>query len=134
MPKSYKRLLGTNGGVKNSTIVFVSERLSEELIRRVENGRNPEKELVTAKLEAYKALACSASTPVSMPHGVLVVDDVETEFQTDYIYLTDENEGEPHIETVQGKNVKINASDGFGIMLPSLAARWSAELGLDYIV
>jgi len=130
----YKRLLGTNGGVKNSTIVFVSERLSEELIRRVENGRNPEKELVTAKLEAYKALACSASTPVSMPHGVLVVDDVETEFQTDYIYLTDENEGEPHIETVQGKNVKINASDGFGIMLPSLAERWSGELGLDYIV
>ena len=27
----YKRLLGTNGGIKNSTIVFVSERLSEEL-------------------------------------------------------------------------------------------------------
>ena len=44
----YKRLLGTNGGIKNSTIVLVSERLSDELKRRVENGRNPEKELVTA--------------------------------------------------------------------------------------
>ena len=27
----YKRLLGTNGGIKNSTIVFVSERLEPEL-------------------------------------------------------------------------------------------------------
>ena len=76
----YKRLLGTNGGIKNSTIVFVSERLADELKRRVENGRDPNKELVTAKLEAYKALTCSASTPVSLPHGVLIVEDAETEF------------------------------------------------------
>ena len=39
----YKRLLGTNGGIKNSTIVFVSERLSEELKRRVENGSSHSK-------------------------------------------------------------------------------------------
>jgi len=130
----YKRLLGTNGGVKNSTIVFVSERLWEELTRRIDNGRNLEKQLVTAKLEAYKALACSASTPVSMPNGVLVVDDVKTSFLSDYIYLTDENDGEPYIERRDNAEVQMNASDGFGIMLPSLAARWSAELGLDYIV
>ena len=67
----YARLLGTNGGIKNSTIVFVSERLAPELRRRIENGRNQEKELVTAKLEAYKALTCSASIPVSLPHGIL---------------------------------------------------------------
>ena len=130
----YCRLLGTNGGVKNSTIVFVSERLSDELRRRVENGRDPDKPLVTAKLEAYKALACSASTPVSMPRGVLVVNDAETSFITDYTYLTDESDGEPHIEHVSGKAVEMNASDGFGIMLPSLARRWSEELGLDYTV
>lgn len=130
----YKRLLGTNGGVKNSTIVFVSERLSGDLIRKIENDRNPQKELVTAKLEAYKALACSASTPVSFPNGILVVDDTETEFITDYTYLTDENDGEPHIESVHQKKVAINATDGFGIMLPTLAKRWSEELGLDYTV
>lgn len=130
----YRRLLGTNGGVKNSTIVFVSERLSSDLIHRVENDRNPNKELVTAKLEAYKALACSASTPVSLPNGILVVNDAETEFITDYTYLTDENDGEPLIESILQKQVSINATDGFGIMLPSLAKRWSEELGLDYIV
>ena len=49
---SYKRLLGTNGGIKSSTIVFVSERLWGELNRRIENDRDTQKELVTAKLEA----------------------------------------------------------------------------------
>lgn len=130
----YKRLLGTNGGIKNSTIVFVSERLADELRRRVENGRNPNKELVTAKLEAYKALTCSASTPVSLPHGILVVDDAETEFDSDILYLTDEGDGEPLMEERKGEHIKVDASDGFGIMLPSLAARWSEELGLDYVV
>ena len=130
----YKRLLGTNGGIKNSTIVFVSERLHPELARRIENGRNPDRKLVTAKLEAYKALTCSASVPVSMPHGVLVVDDVETEFNADIIYLSDECDGEPVMEDRKNERIIADASDGFGMMMPSLAERWSEELGLDYTV
>lgn len=130
----YKRLLGTNGGIKNSTIVFVSERLSEELKRRVENGRDPNIELVTAKLEAYKALTCSASNPVSLPKGILVVDDVETEFVANIVNLTDEADGEPIMEDAENQSINMDASDGYGIMLPSLAKRWSEELGLDYVV
>ena len=130
----YKRLLGTNGGIKNSTIVFVSEKHADELRRRIDNGRNPESELVPAKLEAYKALTCSASTPVSLPKGVLVVDDCETEFLSDIIYLTDEGDGEPVMEMRKDETIKMDASDGYGIMLPSLAQRWSEELGLDYMV
>ena len=130
----YKRLLGTNGGIKNSTIVFVSERLADELKRRVENGRDPNKELVTAKLEAYKALTCSASIPVSLPNGILIVDDAETEFLSDIIYLTDEFDGEPVMEYQSQQKINLDASDGYGIMLPALAQRWSDELGLDYLV
>ena len=130
----YKRLLGTNGGIKNSTIVFVSERLADELKRRVENGRDPNKELVTAKLEAYKALTCSASIPVSLPKGILIVDDAETEFLSDIIYLTDEFDGEPVMEYQSQQKINLDASDGYGIMLPALARRWSDELGLDYLV
>ena len=85
----YKRLLGTNGGIKNSTIVFVSESVIDELRRRIENGRNTNVPLVTAKLEAYKALTCSASTPLSFPKGIAVVNDCETSFLSDFIYLTD---------------------------------------------
>lgn len=128
----YHRLLGTNGGVKNSTIVFVSDRHGAELRRRIDNGRNPDAELVAAKLEAYKALTCSASNPVSMPNGILVVPDCETEFLSDIIYLNDEGVGEPVMEERHGVQVQLNESDGYGIMLPSLADRWAEELGLDY--
>lgn len=128
----YKRLLGTNGGIKKSTIVFVSERLHPELSRRIDNGRRMDKKLVTAKLEAYKSLSCSASTPVSFPAGVLVVPDVQTSFKADYHYLTDEVEGEPIMELMRDKEVTLDATDGFGLMLPSLARRWSSDLGLPY--
>lgn len=130
----YRRLLGTNGGIKNSTIVFVSDRLSEELKRRIENGRDPDKKMVAAKLEAYKALTCSASTPVSFPKGILVVPDCMTKFTSDIIYLANEGGGEPTMEFRKDQEIELNASDGCGMMLPSLAARWSEELGLDYMM
>ena len=130
----YQRLLGTNGGVKNKTIVFISDRHADEIKRRIDNGRNLEKEMVPAKLEAYKALTCSASIPVSMPNGILVVSDCETEFLSNIIYLNDEADGEPVMEEQKQVMVQLNESDGYGLMLPSLAARWSEELGLDYLV
>lgn len=130
----YERLLGTNGGIKNETIVFVSKRLAGELRRRIDNGRDLTKELVPAKLEAYKALTCSASTPVSMPNGILVVPDCETKFLDDVIYLDDERDGEPVIEYRPNTEICLNASDGCGMILPSLAQRWSQELGLDYTI
>lgn len=130
---TYRRLLGTNGGIKNSTIVFVSERLCDVLRTKIENGRLPSKELVPAKLEAYKALTCSASIPVSMPNGVLIVNDCETSFYADTIYLNDESDGEPEMEYRPNTHIEMDASDGYGIMLPDLAARWSEELGIGYV-
>lgn len=130
----YVRLLGTNGGIKNSTIVFVSESVADELRRRIENGREPGMPLVTAKLEAYKALTCSASSPVSMPEGVLVVKDAETTFYDDIVYLTDENSDEPVIERRTHEKITNTATDGCGIMLPSLAKKWSEDLGLNYMM
>lgn len=130
----YVRLLGTNGGIKNSTIVFVSERLYPELKRRIDNGRRMDVELVPAKLETYRALVCSASIPVSHPHGILVVNDCETKFLSDVISLNDECDGEPDMTMLRDFEVTLDESDGYGLMLPSLAARWSSELHLDYTV
>lgn len=129
----YHRLLGTNGGVKNETIVFISDRHGDEIRKRIDNGRDMKKELVPAKLEAYKALTCSASTPVSMPNGILVVNDCETQFVSDIIYLNDEQDGEPVMEDRPGVVVDLDESDGYGLMLPSLAARWGEEIGINYI-
>lgn len=130
----YVRLLGTNGGVKNSTIVFVSERLSGELKKRIDNGRDESVKMIPAKFEAYRALTCSGSIPVSMPHGILVVNDCITEFTEDVINLSDENDGEPVMEFRTGEKIILDESDGYGLMLPSLAERWSKELRLDYTV
>lgn len=130
----YVRLLGTNGGIKNSTIVFVSDRLAPELRRRIDNGRNTEVELVPAKLEAYRALVCSGSVPVSMPKGVAIVNDCVTHFKSDVININDEQDGEPVMKFIKDVDIELNESDGYGIMLPSLAKKWSEELGLDYLV
>lgn len=129
----YVRLVGTNGGIKCSTIVFVSEKLAGELRRRIDNGRDLEKPLVPAKLEAYRALTCSGSTPVSFPNGVIVVDDCYTKFTADVLKISDEKGGEPEMTFVKDCEIEMDASDGFGLMLPSLAKRWSEEVGLDYM-
>ena len=130
----YVRLLGTNGGIKNSTIVFVSERLAPELRRRIDNGRKMDKELVPAKLEAYQALVCSGPIPVPMPNGIAVVNDCVTHFKADVININDEKPGEPVMELQENADIELNESAGYGIMLPSLAKKWSDALQLDYLV
>ena len=129
----YARLLGTNGGVKESTIVFVNERLVSELRERIDNGRNADIHQIPAKLEAYRALTCSGSIPVSMPKGILVVPDCETHFKEDIIMLNDEGCDEPRMEYVKNADITLTESDGYGMMMPSLAERWSRELHLDYV-
>lgn len=129
----YKRMLGTAGGIKMSTIVFVSERLYDELNRRVNNGRDMTKMFNPAKLEAYKALTCSASHPVSTPNGIAVVSDCFTEFYDTVIHLENSpGDGEPIMSEPAQELIKIDASDGFGLMLPALAKRWSDEMDLGY--
>lgn len=130
----YERLLGTPGGVKVSTIVFVSSRLAPELRRRIDNGRDLAKKFIPAKLEAYRALTCSASTPVSWPSGILVVPDVKVTFDDDVINLISSCDGEPQMSDVVRQAITLTPSDGCGMMSPELAERWSAELGLGYLM
>ena len=129
----YVRLLGTNGGVKMKTIVFVNERLAGDLRTLIDNGRDKTKELVPAKFEAYRALTCSGSTPVSKPRGIAVVNECITHFKSDVIELNDEADGEPVMTYVKDADIELDESDGYGLILPSLAERWSADLGLDYV-
>ena len=129
----YKRLLATNGGVKQSTVVYVSEDIYDELNNKINNGRNLNKELVPAKLEAYKSLTCSASIPVSDPNKVLVVKDCITEFKSDVILLDDTQSEYPKLEYKCNFPIKLEDSDGYGLILPELSKRWSNELEEDYI-
>lgn len=124
----YKRFLGTNGGIKNSTIVYVSERLYPQLYERLCCGRNMSNEFVPAKLEAYQALICSGSIPVSMPKGIIVVPDCITHFKEDIIRVDDSKTDEPVVEFLKGQEIELNESDGYGLMCPVLSYRWAREL------
>jgi hypothetical protein len=84
----YVRLLGTAGQLKKSTVVFVSESIHDELLKRLENGRNPESTFIPSKYNAYLSLACSSSIPVSKPR-VIVVNDCLVNFRDKYISVSD---------------------------------------------
>lgn len=128
----YKRLVGTPGGIKGQAVMFIQESKYDEINRRIENDRDSKIKLNPAKLEAYRALCCSGTTPVSLPNGILVVDDCITKFREDVIYITDDNDGEPIESIRKNEEIELNESDGYGLMLPTLAKRWSEELGLVY--
>lgn len=130
----YVRLIATSGGVKKSTIVYVSKRIHPTLMKWLNNGRDMSKTFVPAKLEAYLSLACSASIPVSSPKGVLVVHDVETVFRDDVIVVDGLSGGRPIVKEVDNYETKLNACDGLGLMTPTLAKRWSEEVQEDYMV
>lgn len=124
----FRRFLGTNGGIKNSTIVYVNEELYPALKERLDNGRNMDAALVPAKLEAYQALVCSGSVPLPPPNGIIVVGDCVTRFKERVIHISDENEGEPELAYIDDYEIEHNGTDGFGLILPSYAKRVNAYL------
>ena len=136
----YHRLIGTPNGVKKSTVIFCAikneqdKMIYQELSKRMDNGRNLNKELVPAKFEAHKALTCSASTPVSRPKGVLVVNDLIVHFKDKIIYLNDENTDEPEMREIDDADIELNICDGGGLMSPALAKRWSEDMKVDYLM
>lgn len=131
---TYRRLLGTTGGVKTNTIIFVNEALLPELNRRIDNGRDLSKAFTPAKLEAYRSLVCSSSIPVSMPRGIVVVHDCITRFQSDIIELDDTCGEQPSMKYIEDKDIELNDSDGYGLAMPELMRRWGEDIGADYLL
>lgn len=113
----YHRLLGTNGGIKKSTITYIGDNVFEEIVKRMDNGRDKTRPIIPAKLEAYQALICSGSIPVTMPR-ILIVNDCEVQFKEDVLKISDENEGEPELSVVKDYVVDYCDSDGYGLMSP----------------
>ena len=143
----YKRFLGTAGSIKKSTIMFVNENIHAELMRRINNGRyeGPRDgedtaqsngmalnyKFIPAKLNAYFALACSASIPVTWPR-IIVINDLYTKF-TDTVKLVsdignDKNPEWPKVSDATEKEIEINTCDGMGLISPEMSARWAQEL------
>lgn len=128
----YHRLLGTNGGIKKSTITYIGDNVYQEIVKRMDNGRDKNKPIIPAKLEAYQALICSGSIPVTMPR-ILIVKDCHVQFKEDVIKISDENDGEPELEIIKDYTINYCDSDGYGLMSPEYSRIINKELyGAEY--
>ncbi len=113
----YHRLLGTNGGIKKSTITYIGDNVFTEIVKRMDNGRDKTKPIIPAKLEAYQALICSSSIPVTMPR-IVIVPDCNVSFKENVIKISDEWDGEPVITYEEDYQIDYCDSDGYGLMSP----------------
>lgn len=123
----YHRLLGTNGGIKKSTITYIGNNIYKEIVKRMNNGRDKTKAIIPAKLEAYQALICSGSTPVTMPK-ILIVNDCNVIFRENILKISDECEGEPQITYEKDYEIKYCDSDGYGFMSPEYSCIINKDL------
>lgn len=133
---TFKRLVATTGGLKKNTVIFVNEKILDELNERM-SSVDIKNKFVPAKYEAYKALTLSSSQEIIEPNGILVVSDCFTKYMDKVIQLDDSIPnimGEP-----QRKNAKEyvelenNATDGFNLCTYNYIKKISEQIGLDYI-
>lgn len=132
---TFRRFVGTTGGLKNNSLIFVNIEVLDELNRRCECGRDKSVKLVPAKYEAYKALTCSASQPICDPNHILVVSDALTRFKDKIIQLdnTDSNTVSPKLEYIDDADIENNATDGFNLCTIDYMKRVCESLGIDYV-
>lgn len=123
----YHRLLGTNGGIKKSTITYIGEDVFDEIVKRMDNGRDKTKPIIPAKLEAYQALICSGSIPVTQPR-ILVVNDCNVTFKEDVIKISDEYDGEPQLTYERDYEIEYCENDGYGLMSPDYSRTINKDL------
>lgn len=129
----YKRFVGTTGGLKNKTLIFVNSEIIDELNKRCECHRNKEIKLVPAKYEAYKALTASSSIKIVAPKNILVVSDAITKYKGDIVSLDDSETDQPVMEYFYDRDLENNATDGFNLCTIEYMKRVAESLELDYI-
>ena len=132
---TFKRFVGTTGGLKGNTLLFVNEDILEELNRRCDCNRNTNIPLVPAKYEAYKALTCSASQEIISPKKILVVRDCITKFKDTVIKIDDTDTSllEPSVETLENVELENNVSDGYNLCTIEFMTKVCEALGIDYV-
>ena len=131
---TFRRFVGTSGGLKKNSIIFVNIDVLDELNRRCECNRKTDVPMVPAKYETYKALTCSASQPICEPCGVLVVSDCLVKIK-DVVKIIDGggDDAEPTVSEPIETELENNVCDGFNLCTPDYMARIAEFLELDYM-
>jgi hypothetical protein len=130
----FKRFVGTTGGLKKNSVIFVNENIYDDLNKRV-SSVSIEQKFVPAKYEAYKSLTCSASQVIAQPKDILVVSDCITHYKDTVIELDDTQYGvkEPIEALKEDIDLENTATDGFNICSIDFMKRCCETLNIDYV-
>lgn len=133
--KIYKRFNSSASQARVNTVLFIEENTLKDVIIKTDNGRNLEKTIAPAKLNAYRGLYCSARRKVRTPRFCVVKDyESETEMIVNWVKENpDKNEDDELIEN-HPVTRKLNRFDGQGLITPQFAEIWAKkDLKLDYV-
>lgn len=132
--EKYVLLLGTTGGIKNNTAMFIREDIHEDIWEIMQCGADDSLPMIPSKKMGYLALFFSGSTPVTDTKKVLVVKDIETHFKAPATYIKfNEEKNRPDVTFISDYDVEVNACDGCGMIDPKLAEQWAKDLQIDYV-
>ena len=131
--EKFVELLGSPNGVKKNKVIYIQEKIYKIIYKQLNNDRNEDIPCVPAKLQAYLSLACSNSTPVSEPRGILVVPDSVTKFKSNVTLIDDTNSDTPIIKQNYEFDKVFESSDGNGLISPRLMRVWQEDLQLNYM-
>jgi hypothetical protein len=131
--KEYKRLSCSASQARVSTVIFCNTEIIDLVKERLDNGRNKEKSFSPSKFNAYFGLYGSATKIVSEPKFIVVKDFENTDtFTANYVIENGWNVDDTIIQK-EIKDMKMNRTDGMGLISPKQASIWAKDLGLDYV-
>lgn len=132
--KIYRRLSCSAGQARNSTVVLCDTEIIDELKEVLNNGRDVTKPLAPSKFNAYFGLSGSATKVVSEPRFIVIPDySNTTSFLANYLTENPDWDRDDTLEVKMIEDMKMNRTDGMGLISPEQSAKWARELGLDYI-
>lgn len=131
--RHYRRLSCSAGQARVSTVVFCYTGIIDEVKRRLNNGRDLSMKHSPSKFNAYFGLAGSATRIVSEPKFIVVKDyENTTSFMANYV-IENAWRADDTVVPKYMEDVKMNRTDGMGLISPRQARKWAAELDLDYV-
>lgn len=131
--KVYRRISCSAGQARACTVVLCNTEIIDEVRRRIDNGRNMMKPLAPSKYNAYFGLSTSATKLVSEPRFIVVPDYSNvTSFMANYVTETDWSKDDD-IDVRLIEDMKMNRTDGMGLITRSMSEKWAEDVGLDYV-
>ncbi|MEI6296335.1 MAG: hypothetical protein WCO84_01640 [bacterium] len=130
--RSFRRLSCSASQARTSTVVFCDISILDKVVEILDNGRNKQVPISSAKFNAYFGLYSSASKIVSTPK-FCVVPDFENKKTVTVNHVTETAKNDDDLIEVKDIELAFNRTDGMGLINYEKASLWASELGLDYV-